>query len=89
MRKLSTCWKLSTLPTDGVKSTGKVGRERRWLKLFGEARTRRWSKTEYRAVQDECGWREGEEDKTVIGLGAWKCSEWDLRAAGRHGNGGH
>lgn len=38
-----------------------------WLKLFGEARTRRWSKTEYKAVQDECGWREGEEDKTVTG----------------------
>lgn len=31
----------------------------------------------------------GKKTKQLLGLGAWKCTEWDLRAAGRHGNGGH
>lgn len=75
-------------------SPRQAGRERRWLELFGEARSGRQSKTEHRAVEDECGWREGEESKTAIetgsmempwvGLGAWKCPEWDFGAAGRH-----
>lgn len=59
-----------TVLTQEVKRPKRVGRERRWLKFLGEAGSRRWSRTEYRAAQDKCGWREGEEDKAAVGTGS-------------------
>lgn len=75
-----------TVLTQEVKRPKRVGRER---SLSKEQEVEDGQKLSTGLLRTSVDGGRGKKTKQLLGLGAWKCTEWGLRAGGRHGHGGH